>query len=98
MAETSTLLKLYRDENGRLRKTKSGHYRFDLITQSRDGIPYSSVMGFRLDYERKRILPITIQRGASVYVVAEIAPESHAATVAKLCEVIEEEAIATGQQ
>ena len=91
MAKTITVMNLYRDDKGKLRKTKSGHYRFDLITTNEDGSPHSSVLGYRLDYERRRILPITTPRGSSLYIIAEIAPEEHGPMVTRLCKAIEDE-------
>ena len=84
-------MKLYRDDKGKLKRTRSGHYRFDLVTINEDGTPHSSVLGFRLDYDRQRILPITVPRGTTVYTVAEIAPESHRELTLKLCDIITRE-------
>jgi hypothetical protein len=80
-----------RDAQGRLRRTNSGHYRFDLYQTREDGQPYFSVVGLRFDADRRRVLPVTIVRGSAPYTVAEVAPESHAEMAQAMLDIIEEE-------
>lgn len=92
MAEIESEIFFYRDDKDRLRRTKSGHYRFDMILRRPDGQPYFAVRGLRFDLAQKRILPVTVPapKGGVSFTVAEVAPEEHANLANWLTEAIEQ--------
>lgn len=92
MFETTVEWKLYRDDRGYPRKTRSGHYRFDLVFKLKNGTPFASIIGLRLDYDRRRILPVQVQSpaGKAMFTVAEVAPECHQRVTDELCSAIAE--------
>ena len=92
MVKVKVEWKLYRDERGLPRKTRSGHYRFDLVIKQENGTPFASIIGLRLDYDRRRILPVQLTpiNSKTTLTVAEIAPESHQLVVDDICSAIAE--------
>lgn len=67
----------YRDVNNRLRKTRTGHYRFDVRLAREDGRAYMTITGFRYDYAQKRILSPTLMTARGAFTIAEVAPGEH---------------------
>lgn len=67
----------YRDDKGRLRKTRSGHYRFDIRLSRENGKAYATINGFRFDYPQKKIISPTLMTQKGIFVVAEVAPHEH---------------------
>jgi hypothetical protein len=65
----------YRDSRDKLKRTSSGHFRFDIKFNRTDGTPYVTVQGFRFDMRQKRIIPPTISSNMGVLVVAQVEPE-----------------------
>lgn len=65
----------YRDSRDRLKRTSSGHFRFDIKFNREDGTPYVTVQGFRFDMRQKKIIPPTLNSNMGVLVVAQVEPE-----------------------
>lgn len=88
----------YRDANGKLKKTRTGHYRFDIKLTREDGRAYMTITGFRYDYAQKRILSPTLMTGRGNFTIAEVSPGEHDNLAAQLHKLInsglEEERIA----